>query len=104
MKFKPTVGFQSASLQGYVSVSYQELITVFGLPTDDGDGYKVDARWKLTFEDGTHATIYNYKDGKNYEGSDGLDVEDIDEWHVGGAWSHAVQCVGNLLNVPYSIV
>lgn len=72
------------SLQGYVKTTYAKLVECFGKPTCDGDGYKVDAEWIITFADGVVATIYNYKDGRNYCGEEGLAVEDITEWHVGG--------------------
>ena len=73
-----------SSLQGYIHTSYDVLRGCFGLPTCDGDGYKVDAEWIITFNDGVVCTIYNWKDGHNYCGYDGLDVEDITEWHIGG--------------------
>lgn len=73
-----------SSLQGYINTSYDVLRGCFGLPTCDGDGYKVDAEWIITFNDGVVCTIYNWKDGHNYCGYDGLDVEDITEWHIGG--------------------
>ena len=78
------------SLQGYINTSYDDLVRCFGEPTSDGDAYKVDAEWELTFEDGTVATIYNWKNGRNYCGMDGMDVEDITDWHVGGRNSRAV--------------
>lgn len=72
------------SLQGYVEAAYDDLVRVFG-PPDEGDGVKVDAEWALLSEDGSVATIYNYKDGVNYLGADeGTPVEDITEWHIGG--------------------
>lgn len=77
-------------LQGYVESTYQNLVDIFGKPTSD-DGYKTDAEWDLVWEDGTVTTIYNYKDGKNYNGDDGMDVEDITEWHIGGFDQSAVK-------------
>ena len=86
MQFKkaPQSLINGTCLQGYINTSYRDLVECFGEPHCDGDGYKVDAEWMLRFEDGTVATIYNWKDGKNYCGEDGLAVEDITEWHIGG--------------------
>jgi hypothetical protein len=78
-----TIDSNCTCLQGEVDASYQELCDLFGAPTG-GDGYKVDAEWYVKFDDGTIATIYNWKNGKNYEGENGLNVEDIRDWHVGG--------------------
>lgn len=71
------------SLQGYIEISYKELVEKLGKP-NDGDGYKVDAEWCVEFEDGTVATIYNYKDGRNYNGSSGTPKTKITDWHIGG--------------------
>lgn len=81
----PTVCNQAngTSLQGYVDATYKELTGLFGQPTES-DGYKVDAEWYISFDDGTFATIYNYKNGKNYCGEAGLPVEQIKNWHIGG--------------------
>ena len=73
-----TVG---TSLAGYVDVGYARLVEVFGEP-NEYDSYKTDAHWALRFEDGTIATIYNYKDGKNYLGEEGKAVADIRNWHI----------------------
>ncbi len=71
------------SYKGALDISYAELVELFGEPNTSGDAYKVDAQWSLDF-DGHYISIYNYKDGKNYLGSDGLDIEDIRDWHIGG--------------------
>ena len=71
------------SLVGYITVSYEKLVNTFGEP-NNSDGYKVDAEWDIKFADGTIATIYNWKNGKNYIGCDGTDVEEITDWHIGG--------------------
>ena len=72
------------SLQASISVPYVDLLAAFGEPHGDGDGHKVDAQWALVFADGTVATIYNYKNGKNYNGDKGLELFEITDWHVGG--------------------
>jgi len=70
---------------GAIDISYRELVKKFGEPTTDGDGYKVDAEWILVFDDGEVATLYNYKDGVNYNGSrHGIPKTKIRDWHIGG--------------------
>ena len=85
------------SLQGYIYATYADLVAAFGEPHTNGDGYKVDAEWILQFADGTIATIYNYKDGKNYMGDDGEAVESITDWHVGGTSDRARHRVADAL-------
>jgi len=86
--FYPSDG---TSLQGQVDASYAEIVSVFGNDITN-DGYKVDAEWTINTPDGI-ARVYNYKDGKNYLGEFGLDVEEIRDWHIGGAKKDVVQWV-----------
>lgn len=83
--------------QGYLTSDYSNIIRVFGDPIES-DGYKVDAEWVICFSDGEIATIYNWKDGKNYCGADGMDVRDIEDWHIGGLNPVVVERVKNLLS------
>ena len=83
-------------LQGIITCTYAQLVIAFGKPMKDGfDDYKSDAEWAVQFEDGTVATIYNWKNGKNYCGSDGYgkEVWEITEWHIGG---HVPDVVANV--------
>ena len=84
---------------GGVICSYDKLVQVFGEPLEGH--YKTDAEWYLKFPDGEIGTIYNWKNGKNYCGDDGLDVEEITTWHIGGR-SEVVDTKINLLvgNIP----
>lgn len=87
-------------LLGEIDLSYDEIVALLGEPTSGGDGYKVDAEWNLEFEDGTIATLYNYKSGPNYN-QDGSDVRDIRDWHIGGRFdgpTHAVKYVNDLFD------
>ena len=67
MKFTKATEANGTHLQGNVGATYQELVEVFGEPIRyDSDGTthmnnKTDAEWRISFEDGTKATIYNYK-------------------------------------------
>ena len=45
---------------------------------------KTDVEWDIEFQDGTYLHIYNWKNGKNYLGDDGLETDQITEWNVGG--------------------
>jgi hypothetical protein len=88
----PKIEISATSLMGYIDISYNELVDVLGKPTT-GDPYKVDAEWVILFEGTCPATIYNYKDGHNYLGQSGLDVDKIRDWHIGGKDSNSVLMV-----------
>lgn len=66
---------------GAIKTSYEKLVQVFGAAID-GE-YKTDKEWQIHTPVGI-ATIYNWKNGKNYCGDDGLEVEDITDWSIRG--------------------
>lgn len=85
------------SLQGYMNATFDELIEEFGAPTYDepsGDG-KVDVEWCLRFDDGTLATIYNWKD---YDGGARCKSGESYRWHIGGKSFNAVSHVIDLFS------
>tara|TARA_R110000787_G_scaffold272547_1_gene380018 strand:- start:10 stop:306 length:297 start_codon:yes stop_codon:yes gene_type:complete len=86
-----TENVDGTSLQGYIKASYEQLLRAFGPPNPDlCDNYKIDVEWAFEFADGTVATLYNWKNGKNYCGDEGLELNDIYEWNVGGKNEKAV--------------
>ncbi len=87
------VDVNGTSLQGRIHTSFDDLADCFGEPTSDGDGYKIDVEWEIQFVDGTVATIYNWKNGKNYCGDEGDDSTDITDWHIGAHNLKAVEQV-----------
>ena len=103
MNFKPIHDISGTALQGEITETYANLVNVFGHPHHDGDGYKTDAEWDLKFDDGTIATIYNWKNGVNYLYNEGLQVEDITEWHIGGTNKRAVDLVVKALQ-DYDVI
>jgi hypothetical protein len=90
---KPSnLAIDGTSLQGYLTAKYSELVEAFGPPNSQTDEYKVDAEWTLT-EGGQVVTIYNWKNGRNYNGPEAPAVEDITDWHIGGLTKNAVDKV-----------
>lgn len=74
-------------LQGYVETTYARIVEVFGEPTSGGD--KTTAEWDITFDDGTVATIYDWKEYSTPKG--------YYDWHIGGHSKWAVELVTNLI-------
>ena len=76
-------------LQGHVTCDFDRLVSLFGEPMcwicD-----KTDWEWCIDLGNGHVATIYNWKNGFNYLGADGLHPSQINEWHVGGHDSNAM--------------
>ena len=82
-------------LQGYITIGFDKLVAVFGEPCAER-GYKVDWEWEIEFEDGTVATVYNWKNGPNYGAVD-VTPDMIREWHVGGHNGEALENVKKIL-------
>ena len=95
MEFKThndnVIDINGTHLIGYITCNYEDIVKVFGQP-NDSDGYKSDAGWDIKWEDGTISTIYNYKNGNNYN-EDGTRTESIVEWNVGGKEQKALNYV-----------
>lgn len=83
MKFSTNADVNGTSLQGYVTAYYHELIELFGDPELGGD--KTTVEWCLEFEDGTVATIYDWKEYETPLGKY--------QWHIGGHDRSAVMAV-----------
>lgn len=83
-----------SSFKGEIQVDYDTLVAVFGEPhyIHKNNMSKVDVEWGFDF-DGVVAIIYNWKNGKNYLGVDGLELKDIEKWNVGGSDDKAVEVV-----------
>jgi hypothetical protein len=79
----PSIDINGTSLIDIFSFDYSTIVNTFGYP-DEGDGYKTDAEWSIELDNGDVVTIYNYKDGQTYNEQDGLEVEEIIDWHFGG--------------------
>ena len=90
------INVDRTSYVGEITTTYQTLVDTFGEPTKS-DEYKVDAEWIIESPDGVVATIYNWKNGKNYLGNEGLDTVNIINWNVGGFDGEAIKLVTNIL-------
>jgi len=65
------------SLRGTIDCSFDQLVKAFGMPMFDTSGdEKVKAEWHIEFDDGTIATIYDWKSL--------IDPEKNTDWHIGG--------------------
>ena len=91
MKFKTGehVPVGGTSFKATVSVTYSKLVHILGEPTST-NGDKTLADWYIQFEDGTIATIYDWK---NY----GKKKEHIKIWHIGGFSNRATELVLEML-------
>ena len=82
------------SHKGELITTYGKLVELFGDPRKaSGDG-KTDAEWKIEFENGEVASIYNYKNGAKYGNPN---IESITEWNIGGYKSEVVNLIQELL-------
>lgn len=88
-----TVG---TSLKGSIDISYREIVNILGEPRK-ADKYRADALWQIEFKDKILATIYNYKNGKNYLGDQGIKTVNIRDWHIGGKFEDVVKLIYNIL-------
>jgi hypothetical protein len=94
MKFNRGANANMTSLRGEITTTFSELCAVFGEPDvgPNADLDKTTCEWHLKFEDGTIATIYDWKTGYTPRG--------VYDWHIGGyPDSKAVELVTDLINL-----
>jgi hypothetical protein len=94
MKSKRTQETAGTWLQGYtVTTTRRKLSLAFGEPVEYGEGGKVTIEWGIQFEDGTIATVYDWK---RYEQG----IPELDElmfYNIGGISPDAVARVEETL-------
>ena len=86
------------SLQSCFTMSYNDLVDKLGQPNGSTDGFKTDCEWEIITPSGV-VTIYNYKDGKNYNGAWGIAIKDLTNWHIGGFGSAGADYLKRFLGV-----
>lgn len=93
MQFTKNADVNMTYLQGEVLTTYGDLVRVLGEPDigPNGDpGEKVTCKWCLQFEDGTIATVYDWK-------THGRTPRGTYDWHIGGHSKKAVDRVMEIL-------
>lgn len=83
------INVNGTSFKGDFNAYYHEIVEVFGEPMfgPNANGDKVTCEWCIEFEDGTVATIYDWKEYETPMGSY--------NWHIGGYSYEAVERVLN---------
>lgn len=77
-------------LIGYVTLSYKELVKIFGKPNGGTDGYKVSTSWDIIDTvTGNVIELYDYKETKQYDSHlqsvAAFRKRDSYDWHIGGS-------------------
>ncbi|MCK9428671.1 MAG: hypothetical protein M0R17_01500 [Candidatus Omnitrophica bacterium] len=100
--FRDEDNSEGTHLIGKINTTYDVLLKVFGKPTSVPEDEQT-AIWIINIEDPEDeyntivATVYDWKIGKGYFGEDGLDLEDITEWNVGGKTHRAVELIEKII-------
>jgi hypothetical protein len=79
------------------TVSYAHIVKVFGLPTTNGDDYKIDAMWVIETPVGI-AMLHNLKNGQAFNGPTGTRTVDITDWNIRACDPETVQWVEDALS------
>ena len=83
------VNINGTCLRGYLTATFNEMVEKFGEPFE-GDGYKTSVEWAMEFDDGTIATIYDWKTK-----SPSLTPYEPYQWHIGGNNEKALEYILN---------
>ena len=89
-------------LRGVLSSNYATIVQALGDPVTGCD--KTDWEWFIQFPDGMTAHLYNWKNGPNYCGDEGLTKELVFDWHIGGHHDAVVQRVRDILKGAMALV
>jgi hypothetical protein len=91
----PVEGIWGTCLQGYISATRDQLVTVFGQPGDGDGGYKFFFDWAIEIKGnnkaGITAMIYDWKYDQVFPAGEKI------EWNIGGYSREAVDAVSAAL-------
>jgi hypothetical protein len=76
-------------LQGFVTTTYAHLVEVLGQPKGGSADDKTTCEWQLEFEDGTVATIYDWKSDST--------PKNLYKWNIGGHSRRALKLLEEVL-------
>jgi predicted dehydrogenase len=79
------------SYKGSIVTDYKTLVRFFGDPNPGSADGKTTCEWVLEFEDGTVATIHDWKSGS-------VPTEKY-KWSIGGRESRAVEYIEQITNI-----
>ena len=90
------------SNKGHLNTSYEYLVQKLGKEHfgESGDA-KIMCEWAFEFKDGSIGTIYNYKNGINYDPKDGFIKDHIPNWEIGGNSDRVIHHINNLLGMEH---
>lgn len=88
------------SNKGHLYTSYEYLVQKLGKEHfGESDDAKIMCEWAFEFKDGSVGTIYNYKNGINYDPKDGWIKEQIPYWEIGGNSDRVIHHINCLLGM-----
>jgi hypothetical protein len=82
------------SLRGYVVTTYDNLVKMFGTPNKGSTDGKTTCEWVFEFEDGTVATIHDWKTK--------MTPKDPYNWSIGGYNHLALLFLEEIMNIKTS--
>jgi hypothetical protein len=88
------INVNGTSYKGEIKTTYKKLVDVFGEPGEGSADGKTDVNWKIEFDNGEVANIYNWKNGIRYGNTN---IESINEWNIGGYKSSVVKLIEELI-------
>lgn len=88
---KRTSKTNGTCLQGYFSTTYNDLVKRLGPCNEGSADRKTTAEWVLESENGTIATIYDWKTGST--------PKEEYRWHIGGMSTRALELVQEALGI-----
>lgn len=98
MKFETGNFADGTHFVGWFDGTRRQIESVLGAPnfTSSEAWEKVTIEWNIRFEDGTVATIYDWKRYSDEE----LSQDEDYRWHIGGTGLDAVRRVSDVLGIP----
>ena len=92
------INIHDTCLQDHITTTYTQIVLSFGEPSKYNDGYKTDAEWDILFNDEIVCTLYNYKNGKNYNGKNGTPTKELYYWNIGGITEYSADLINDVIN------